>query len=59
MTAPIVTTATREPVTYSTPSPIWFDADNGIRFRHLRRIDGLLWDRVAEVSTAFKEERNA
>lgn len=58
MTASIVTEAGRQTITDHKADHIMFDADNAPRFRHLRRIDGLLWARVAEASTAFKEERN-
>lgn len=59
MTAAFVSEGTRYPCAPEHAEPIMFDADNAPRFRHLGRIDGLLWDRVAEASTAFKEERNA
>jgi hypothetical protein len=57
--AAIVSEGTRYPFSPFQANPLMFDADNAPRFRHLRRINGLLWDRVAEYSTAFKEERNA
>lgn len=59
MIAAFVSEGTRYPALPDHADPIMFDADNAPRFRHLRRVDGLLWDRVAEASTAFKEERNA
>lgn len=47
MTAEIVTVA-QLPVSWVQVDPIMYDADNAPRFRHLRRIDGLLWARIAE-----------